>query len=91
MLSPIAAERAQQAIDAAREAARKIVKAGETAAIEIGESTFRRMSECRAAFLDVDSPDQDIAVPVTAAIGVDFSDVSTPDVPVTSSLVEIDM
>jgi hypothetical protein len=95
MLSPDASRRAQQAIDVAREAARKIVKAGETAAIEIGETTFARMAECRAAFLDIDVQETDIAVPKTAAIGVDFTSDDLPtDVIQTfvpNGLIDIDM
>jgi hypothetical protein len=72
MLSTDAANRAQQAIDTAREVARRIVKAGETAATEISESTLARMAECRAAFLDVDLPETEIAAPISAPIGVDF-------------------
>ncbi len=54
MLSPEAAGRAQKAIDVARSAARQIVKAGETAAVEIDEATFRTITQARAAFLDLD-------------------------------------
>lgn len=54
MLTPEAASKAQAAIDAARSAARRIVKAGEEAAIEIDAATLRTIREGRAAFLDLD-------------------------------------
>jgi hypothetical protein len=54
MLTPEAAGRAQAAIDAARSAARRIVKAGEEAAIEIDAATLRVIREGRAAFLDLE-------------------------------------
>lgn len=54
MLSPAAAERAQLGIAAARSAARRIVKAGEAAAIEIDAATMRTIQQSRAAFIDMD-------------------------------------
>ncbi len=54
MLSPNAEARVRIAIDAARESARKIVKAGETAAAEIDMSTVRKITEMRTTFLDLD-------------------------------------
>lgn len=66
MLSPEAAKRAKVAIDTARSAARQIVKAGETAAIEIDETVLRNIRTARAAFLDI--PDEIV------------SDIDTPNV-----------
>lgn len=54
MLTPGAAMRAQAAIDEARTVARRIVKAGETAAIEIDQATLGVLRGARAAFLDLE-------------------------------------
>jgi hypothetical protein len=54
MLTPDAQARITMAIDAAREAARKIVKAGETAAIEVDRQTIARITEARTSFLDLE-------------------------------------
>ena len=54
MLSPEAAEKAKRAIEIARSAARKIVKAGESAAQEIDEAALRAIRQSRTAFLDLD-------------------------------------
>jgi hypothetical protein len=62
MLSPAAAEKAQAAIEAARTAARKIVKAGEAASIAIDEVTLATIRASRTAFLDID-PDDTILAP----------------------------
>ncbi len=55
MLSPEAAEKIKGAIDAARSAARKITKAGETAAQEIDRTALTAIAQARTAFLDVDN------------------------------------
>lgn len=55
MLSADAQARVQIAVDTARAAATKIVKAGETAAAEIDESALRKITEMRTAFLDLDT------------------------------------
>lgn len=54
MLSPEASERAEKAIQAARSAARRIVKAGELAAGEIDQATLATIQRSRAAFLDME-------------------------------------
>lgn len=54
MLSPTAEARIKLAIEAARGAARDIVKAGEEAEIEIDKAAMRRITEQRTAFLDLD-------------------------------------
>lgn len=54
MLTPDAAGRVTVAIEAARAAARKIVKAGEQAAQEVDISAIKRLEECRTSFLDLD-------------------------------------
>lgn len=72
MLSVDAAAKVQIAVEAARESARKIVKAGETAATEIDKRTIRKIVEQRTAFLDLDEA-KEIAVPKAEARAVDFS------------------
>lgn len=72
MLSPDAAARIQIAIDTARSAARKIVKAGEQAAQEIDTAAVRKITEQRTAFLDLD-PAQEVAAPEAEARGVDLA------------------
>lgn len=54
MLTPNAEARVRIAIDTAREAARKIVKAGETAAKEIDTGAIRKITEMRTTFLELD-------------------------------------
>lgn len=54
MLSDDAKDRVKGAIDIARKAARDIVTAGETGAAEIDRAAIARISEARAAFLDLD-------------------------------------
>jgi hypothetical protein len=71
MLSPDAQARIQGAIDAARGAARKIVKVGEAAAQEIDQRTIRRITEARTAFLDLE-PAADIAAPAVEARALDL-------------------
>jgi ElaB/YqjD/DUF883 family membrane-anchored ribosome-binding protein len=68
MLSPAAQKRVSEAIDAARAAARKIVKAGETAAIEVDRQAIEKISTGRLTFLDLDetcaaAPVEDAAAP----------------------------
>lgn len=71
MLSPEASGRVQVAIEAARTAARKIVKAGEEAAQEVDLATINRLAECRTAFLDLDG-ESEIATPEEETRGVDL-------------------
>jgi hypothetical protein len=71
MLSTDAQARIQVAIDTARNAARKIVQAGEQAAQEIDQQSIRRITEARTAFLDLDAAD-DIATPTAEARAIDF-------------------
>lgn len=72
MLSPDAAGRVQVAIEAARSAARKIVKAGEEAAQEIDRGALARLAECRTSFLDLDDA-VEVAAPEAAGRGVDLT------------------
>ena len=77
MLTPDAAVRIQMAIDAARSAARKITKAGETAAAEIDLRAIRKVTEARTAFLDLDEA-KEVAAPRQTAPALDL----TPSEPV---------
>ena len=54
MLSDDAAKRIATAVDAVRAAARRIVQAGETAAVEVDSLALKRIAEARTAFLDLD-------------------------------------
>lgn len=65
MLSPKAQERVSLAIEAARSAARKIIKAGETAGAEIDAQAITFIQQQRTAFLDLDGA-AEIEAPVAA-------------------------
>lgn len=73
MVSPDASVRLQKAIDAARSAARQIVKAGETAAQEVDKRALRIISEGRTAFLDLDDA-KEIAAPPVQGRAVDMEE-----------------
>lgn len=55
MLTPEAAERIKTAMDVARAAARKIVKAGEEGTKEIDREAMKAINQARTAFLDLDT------------------------------------
>jgi hypothetical protein len=92
MLSPSAQSQVQAAIEIARNAARKIVKSGETAANEVDEATLRALRASRSAFLDIDGDDT-VAAPAIAANAVDFEPAETVPVarPVASQKVEMEI
>lgn len=71
MLPPETASRVQAAVDAARIAARKIVKAGTAAAQEIDAATIRQITEARTAFLDLDG-DDNVAAPTEEGRAIDL-------------------
>lgn len=71
MLSPSASAKAQAAIDAARAAARQIVKAGEATAVEIDQATLATIRESRLAFLDLDET-AEAAQPEAAGRAIDL-------------------
>jgi hypothetical protein len=77
MLSAEAGARVQEAIEAARSAARTIVKSGEQAAAEIDQRTIDRIAAARTAFLDLDTAGE-IATPPAPARAVDLEPPSTP-------------
>lgn len=64
MLRPDMQERLEMAISAVRSQARAIVKAGETAAVEIDQSVLNRLSAVRAGFLDLDDTGQSVELPL---------------------------
>jgi len=72
MLSMDAEVRVKVAIEAARKAASKIVKAGEAAAIEVDRQAIRTITEARTAFLDL-GPVKDVSAPVEQVRVVDLS------------------
>jgi hypothetical protein len=73
MLSDEASERIKVAVDAARELARKIVKAGEAGAEAIDHAAIRKIAEARTAFLDMDSlSEAEIATPEQSARAIDL-------------------
>jgi hypothetical protein len=73
MLTDDAEAAIQLAVKDARSLARKIVKAGEAAAIEIDKATIRRLTETRTAFLDVDMEDREIVTPGATARAIDLA------------------
>lgn len=72
MLSPDSEARVRIAIDTAREAAKKIVKAGEQASQEIDATAVRKITEMRTAFLDLDDA-KEIAAPTASARALDLA------------------
>jgi hypothetical protein len=72
MLSPTAEARMRLAIDSAREAARKIVKAGEQAAREIDIGAIRKITEMRTTFLDLEDVETRTQAPVATGRAVDL-------------------
>jgi len=71
MLSPEAQVRIELAVKAVREQARKIVKAGETAAITIDQRAIATLNEARTAFLDLD-PAREVAEPILVGRELDL-------------------
>jgi len=78
MLTPAAQERITDAIDKARAAAKKIVKAGEQAAQEIDRGTIRQLADARTAFLDLDTANTQVAKPQAAARAIDLAPETKP-------------
>ncbi len=74
MLSPESSARVKSAIDAARKSAREIVKAGESAAIEIDLVCINQIQNARTAFLDTDDDTAPAAVVTEATRAVDMSE-----------------
>ena len=77
MLSPEMAERIQTAVQAARDTARQIVKAGEEASTAIDMAAIKQIAESRTAFLDLDDI-QEVKAPIANARAVDLELVNEP-------------
>jgi hypothetical protein len=81
MLTPETEARVRLAVDAARSAARKIVKAGEAAAQEVDRVAIRKIMEARTAFLDLGEA-RDVEAPTTQARAIDLeADLEAPRAP----------
>jgi len=74
VLTPEAQARVTLAVEAAREAAKKIVKAGEQAAVEIDRAAIRKVRDQRVAFVDMDEA-KEVATPAAVTRTVDFEPV----------------
>lgn len=74
MLTPEAAEKIKGAIEAARGAARKITKAGETAAQEIDREAIKKITQARSAFLDLVDDAPEVGRPAASARAVDLTE-----------------
>ena len=72
MLTDSSRERVQAAIDLARTEARRIVKAGEQAAIAVDQSVVDALAYSRTAFLDIDVVQTDIPAPCGGAAAIDL-------------------
>lgn len=72
MLSPNAAARVQLAIDAARDVTKRMVAAGEEAALELDNATLQRIRESRTAFLDMDDGTE-VSAPDAVGRGLDLA------------------
>jgi len=75
MMEPAAAGRIKEAVAAAREAAKKIIKAGESAGVAIDGAVIRRIAESRTAFLDIGDDPIDVAAPLTVIRAIDLEPV----------------
>lgn len=73
MLSDDANDKIQIAIDAARSAARRIVKAGDQVAMEIDTQTIKTIKRQRTAFLDMDDVEE-VQKPQARARAVDLAE-----------------
>lgn len=72
MLSDTAKSRLDVAITAARQAASKIVKAGEAAVVEIDTAALAKIDMARTSFLDFDMDMMDVAVPEMSGRAIDL-------------------
>ena len=73
MLTPDAEGRVTKAIELARSAARKIVKAGEEGSVEIDRLAIRKIAEQRNSFIDIDEP-VEMQKPTARVGSVDLDD-----------------
>jgi hypothetical protein len=89
MLTPDMQARVQIAVDVARQAAKKIVKAGEQAAQEIDRVTIRKIVELRTAFLDLDGGTE-VAAPTEQGRTLDLAPANVEAPKVKAAAFEID-
>jgi hypothetical protein len=89
MLAPDAAVRVQMAVNAVRASAINIVKAGETAAVEIDLRAIRTVADMRTAFLDLGEA-QDVAAPKHTGRALDL-DPSVNEAPVVTKARQIEL
>lgn len=80
MLTPDAQARIALAIETARNAAKKIVSAGEAAAVEVDTKALRTLKEQRVAFLDLDEAGE-VQAPTVQGRAVDFTPTDTIKAP----------
>ena len=90
MLSREAGERVKVAIDTAREAAKKIVKAAETGAAEVDQAAIRKIAESRTAFLDLGEA-AEVAAPTSEARAIDLTPIASPAPTLAAFVPEIEM
>ncbi len=69
IVAPGANDKLQAAIDVAREAAKKLVKAGETAAREVDKEAIKSLKASRTAFLDLEVAPSDVKIKPTRTKG----------------------
>jgi hypothetical protein len=80
MLTPEMQARVATAVEAARKAARRIVKAGNQAAAEIDNATLRRLAEARTAFLDLEEG-AEMGAPEASGRAIDFDELASDEPP----------
>lgn len=73
MLSPDAANRVKEAVETARTAARKIVKAAETGTAAVDEAVLTKLRQSRTAFLDIEGEDI-VAAPTATSRAIDLEE-----------------
>lgn len=74
--------RVKMAIEAARAAARQLVKAGDQAAEVVNTSELRKITEARTAFLDIDQDAIEIAAPTAETRAIDLEPVAAMATPI---------
>jgi hypothetical protein len=89
MLAPEAAAKVANAIEEARAAARRIVKAGEQAAVEVSTLVLSNLQIARTAFLDLD-PAREVAPATLDGRAVDLAP-ETPSVQMEAAPVALDL
>lgn len=94
MLTPAANEKIEQAVAQARDYARKIVKAGESAAIEIDQAVLNNLRTTRGAFLDL-SEAAAVEAPAPVGAALDLGEAGSfsygPQTPVAPAVPRLDL